>query len=201
MAALMSPPVAIRACRLASRLMKPMAFSCSSCCWNRTSGLCACRGKGQRPQRQTAQSASGTAAQWGRCCSSTEILETFLAVLSTSPDRRWLWQSSRAAHTGPVPCLQQPGWPALSFKPEELTWPGTTASKLSTCTRAKGRLLQNHGPGAGWEQDNPKLTPEMSPRSPPACKWASRTWGELINRRESDLSCGHMVPTRGMAFK
>lgn len=42
MAALMSPPVAIRACRLASRLMKPMAFSCSSCCWNLTSGVCTC---------------------------------------------------------------------------------------------------------------------------------------------------------------
>lgn len=32
MAALMSPPVAISACRLASRLMKPMELSCSSCC-------------------------------------------------------------------------------------------------------------------------------------------------------------------------
>lgn len=42
MAALMSPPVAIRACRLASRLMKPMALSCSSCCWNLTSGVCTC---------------------------------------------------------------------------------------------------------------------------------------------------------------
>lgn len=31
-AALMSPPVAIRACRLASRLIKPMELSCSSCC-------------------------------------------------------------------------------------------------------------------------------------------------------------------------
>lgn len=38
-AALMSPPVAMRACRLASRLMKPMALSWSSWDWNRTSGV------------------------------------------------------------------------------------------------------------------------------------------------------------------
>ena len=44
MAALMSPPVAMRACRLASRLMKPMALSCSSWDWNRTSGVWVCRG-------------------------------------------------------------------------------------------------------------------------------------------------------------
>lgn len=38
-AALMSPPVAMRACRLASRLMKPMALSWSSWDWKRTSGV------------------------------------------------------------------------------------------------------------------------------------------------------------------
>ena len=42
MAALMSPPVAMRACRLASRLMKPMALSWSSWDWNRTSGVWVC---------------------------------------------------------------------------------------------------------------------------------------------------------------
>lgn len=46
MAALMSPPVAMSACRLASRLTKPMALSCCSCCWNLTSGVCTC---GHRP--------------------------------------------------------------------------------------------------------------------------------------------------------
>lgn len=43
MAALTSPPVAMRACRLASRLMKPMEWSWSSCCWNLTSGVCTWR--------------------------------------------------------------------------------------------------------------------------------------------------------------
>lgn len=38
-AALMSPPVAMSACRLASRLMKPIALSWSSWDWNRTSGV------------------------------------------------------------------------------------------------------------------------------------------------------------------
>ena len=45
MAALMSPPVAMRACRLASRLMKPMALSWSSWDWNRTSGVWVYKGK------------------------------------------------------------------------------------------------------------------------------------------------------------
>lgn len=46
-AALMSPPVAMRACRLASRLMKPMALSWSSWVWNRTSGVWVYRGQNQ----------------------------------------------------------------------------------------------------------------------------------------------------------
>lgn len=39
-AALISPPVAISACKFASRFKNPIALSCSSCCWNLTSGFC-----------------------------------------------------------------------------------------------------------------------------------------------------------------